>query len=197
MKTTVKILTASLLLVLSFSAYGQSRLGVTAGYISTNNISTSIVHPDTDTENGLYVGVLNQNTLTGGLGLEIGVMYSLLTYKYSIFNKSIHAVNVPLHFSYKYHFSPELAVFAFAGATGTFGISATWKEENNSYSLYSGDYKSLNRLDVKPGIGAGIEFSENYQFRVGYDWGLLNQNAVSGGSELKVNYLHFGFAYIF
>lgn len=197
MKTTVKILTTSLLLLLSLNAFGQSRLGVTAGYISTNNISTSIVHPDTDTENGLYVGVLNQNTLTGGLGLEIGIMYSLVTYKYSFYNKSIHAVNVPLHFSYKYHFSPELAVFAFAGATGTFGISATWKEENNSYSLYKGDNKRLNRLDVKPGIGAGIEFAGNYQFRVGYDWGLLDQNAAAGAQELKVNYLHFGFAYIF
>lgn len=197
MKTTVKILTTSLLLLLSLNAFGQSRLGVTAGYISTNNISTSIVHPDTDTENGLYVGVLNQNTLTGGLGLEIGIMYSLVTYKYSFYNKSIHAVNVPLHFSYKYHFSPELAVFAFAGATGTFGISATWKEENNSYSLYKGDNKRLNRLGVKPGIGAGIEFAGNYQFRVGYDWGLLDQNAAAGAQELKVNYLHFGFAYIF
>ncbi len=199
MKTTVKILAASLLLLVSLNLSGQSRFGATAGYLSTRNISSSIVHPDTDTENGLYIGVLNETTLTGGLGVEVGVVYALLNYKYSFYQKTIHAVHVPIHLTYKYFFSPELAVFGFAGVTGTVGVSATWKEQNNSYSLYSGDYKQLNRLDIKPGIGAGIEFAQNYQLRVGYDWGMLNQRATAGSesSPLKVNYFHVGFAYMF
>lgn len=199
MKTIVKILAADLLFLLSLNISGQSRFGATAGYLSTRNISTSIVHPDTDSENGLYVGLLNENPLAGGLGLETGLLYSLLNYKYSYFQKSLHAIHVPIHLSYKYFFSPDLAAFALAGVTGTVGIFATWKEQSNSYSLYTGDKKQLNRLDIKPGIGAGIEFTGNYQLRVGYDWGMLNQRSSSGSgsAELKVNYFHFGFSYMF
>ena len=87
----------------------------------------------------------------------------------------------------------EFGFFALAGPTFALGLSATNKENGATLDLFE-DY--LKRFDIKLGIGAGVCYNDLIEFRVGYDWSLLNISQVSSTTG-HLNYLHIGLAYKF
>ena len=64
-------------------------------------------------------------------------------------------------------------------------------------SEYFNRGNGYSRFDVLLGIGAGIDLSEIFRFKVGYDWGLLNRYSNDTGATRHRNRLTVGVAYLF
>ena len=102
-------------------------------------------------------------------------------------------LNVPFRAKYKVNITDQFGIFGYGGPVASFGLAANNKKGNVSYSLY-GDDGIINRVDLKLGIGAGIELSQKIVFRVGYDWGLFNMSKINN-VKMKINWFHVGVAY--
>ena len=127
------------------------------------------------------------------LGIEGGVIYSWFMDKKEGIKENIHLLNVPVKAKYSFPLSNEFGFFALAGPTLSLGLSATDKKDGQSLDLYD---ENLKRFDIKLGIGAGVCFNDIIEFRLGYDWGLLNQSQNSNVTG-HIHYLHIGLAYKF
>lgn len=193
-----KIITLAAVLfaaMISANSFAQIRWSATAGFgqgtLSEKSGGVTVSDPD----NGLFVGVLGEMPIqeVENLGIEAGLVYSWFTDKTDGVKENFHALNLPVKAKYSFPLSNEFGFFALAGPTFALGLSATNKDNGATLDLFE-DY--LKRFDIKLGIGAGVCYNDLIEFRVGYDWSLLNISQVSGRTS-HLNYLHIGLAYKF
>lgn len=170
----------------------------------TNRLEVGYINPSqygknfsTTYFNGISVGLTTELKLKNNLSLLTGVLYNLVysdklqEYPSSTYANNIsygHYLNVPVHLLYTYPLTKDLKLFGFTGLTVNYGLllkQNTVSTYNNSvYGITSGYtdlYQSnLNRLDLKIGVGGGIQFKK-YQLKAGYNWGVLNINKLDTG----------------
>ena len=142
--------------------------------------------------NGISIGLTTELKLKNNLSLLTGVLYNLVysdklqKYPSSTFANYIsygHYLNVPVHLLYSYPITKNLKLFGFTGLTLNYGlllkqnIVSTYNVPVFGItSAYTDLYQSdLNRLDLKVGVGGGVEYKQ-YQLKAGYNWGVLNIN---------------------
>ncbi|MBP3796017.1 MAG: PorT family protein [Bacteroidales bacterium] len=193
-----KIITLAAVLfaaMISVNSFAQIRWSATAGFgqgtLSEKSGGVTVSDPD----NGLFVGVLGEMPIqeVENLGIEAGLVYSWFTDKTDGVKENFHALNLPVKAKYCFPLNNEFGFFALAGPTLSLGLSATDKKDGQSLDLYD---QNLKRFDIKLGIGAGVCFNDIIEFRLGYDWGLLNQSQNSNVTG-HIHYLHIGLAYKF
>lgn len=195
MKKIITLAAVVFAAMISVNSFAQVRWSATAGFtqgtlaLKTGGVTTS------DPDNGLYAGVLCETPIQGveNLNLEAGVIYSWLMDKTDGVKENFHAINVPVKAKYSFPLNNDFGFFALAGPTVAVGLSATNKKDGSTLDLYD---SFLKRFDIKLGIGAGVCYNDLIEFRVGYDWGLLNISQVSGTTG-HIHYLHIGLAYKF
>ena len=191
-----KVITLAVVLfaaMISVNSFAQVRWSATAGFIQGTMNTKTNGGTFSDPDNGFYAGVLCETPLQGveNLNLEAGAIYFWLMDKVDGVKQNYHAINVPVKAKYGFALSDEFSFFALAGPTFALGLSATAKENGTTINLFDEDFK---RFDIKVGIGAGVCYNDLIEFRMGYDWGLLNQ---SQKSTSHIHYLHIGLAYKF
>ena len=195
MKKIITLAAVVFAAMFSANSFAQIRWSATAGFgqgtlsVKSGGVTTS------DTDNGLFVGVLGEMPIqeVENLGIEAGLVYSWFTDKTEGIKQNFHALNLPVKAKYSFPLSNEFGFFALAGPTLSLGLSATDKKDGQSLDLYD---QNLKRFDIKLGIGAGVCFNDIIEFRLGYDWGLLNQSQNSNVTG-HIHYLHIGLAYKF
>ena len=193
-----KIITLAAVLfaaMISANSFAQIRWSATAGFGQAHLAFKAGGVTVSGTDNGIYAGVLGEMPLEGvqNLGIEGGVIYSWFMDKKEGIKENIHLLNVPVKAKYSFPLSNEFGFFALAGPTFALGLSATNKDNGATLDLFE---NYLKRFDIKLGIGAGVCYNDLIEFRVGYDWSLLNISQVSGRTG-HLNYLHIGLAYKF
>lgn len=197
MKITTKIAVAIIASLTSFCAFAQNQWYITAGYLNSDNKASAAIGGTTLTTNngGFYVGAGYEAPVNqiDNFYLEGQFLYSYLGDKNGDVTESIHMLNIPFRAKYKVYITDQFGVFGYGGPVASFGLAANDKVGNISYSLY-GDDGIINRVDLKLGIGGGIELSHRISFRVGYDWGLFNMSKI-GDAKMHINWFHVGVAY--
>lgn len=187
-----------LVLALAFlSLNANAQYSIQAGYLKSDNIAKAAIGGTSVTTNnsGFYVGLNAAWPIARieNLYYEGGILYSYLGDKNGDVTENIHLLNFPLHLKYQYDVTPQIGIFGFAGPTASIGLAAHDKDSSTSVSLY-GDNGILNRVDLKLGIGGGLEFSKKLAVRIGYDWGLFNMSKIEN-VKMNLNYFHVGIAY--
>ncbi len=193
-----KIITLAAVLfaaMISVNSFAQIRWSATAGFGQGTLSEKSGGVTVSDTDNGIYAGILGEIPIQGvqNLGIEAGLVYSWFTDKTEGVKQNFHALNLPVKAKYCFPLNNEFGFFALAGPTFALGLSATNKENGATLDLFE---NYLKRFDIKLGIGAGVCYNDMIELRLGYDWGLLNISQVSGITG-HLNYLHIGLAYKF
>lgn len=193
-----KIITLAAVLfaaMISANSFAQIRWSATAGFGQGTLSEKSGGVTVSDTDNGIYAGILGEIPIQGvqNLGIEAGLVYSWFTDKTEGVKENFHALNLPVKAKYCFPLNNEFGFFALAGPTFALGLSATNKDNGATLDLFE---NYLKRFDIKLGIGAGVCYNDLIEFRVGYDWSLLNISQVSGRTS-HLNYLHIGLAYKF
>ena len=193
-----KIITLAAVLfaaMISANSFAQIRWSATAGFGQGTLSEKSGGVTVSDTDNGIYAGILGEIPIQGvqNLGIEAGLVYSWFTDKTEGVKQNFHALNLPVKAKYCFPLNNEFGFFALAGPTFALGLSATNKDNGVTLDLFE---NYLKRFDIKLGIGAGVCYNDLIEFRVGYDWSLLNISQVSGRTS-HLNYLHIGLAYKF
>ena len=195
MKKIITLAAVVFAAMFSANSFAQIRWSATAGFGQGTLSEKSGGVTVSDTDNGIYAGILGEMPIqeVENLGIEAGLVYSWFTDKTEGIKQNFHALNLPVKAKYSFPLSNEFGFFALAGPTLSLGLSATDKKDGQSLDLYDQD---LKRFDIKLGIGAGVCFNDVIEFRLGYDWGLLNQSQNSNVTG-HIHYLHIGLAYKF
>lgn len=197
MKTILRTVSIFAALIMSVNAYSQNQWYVTAGYLNSDNKASASSGGITVTTNdrGFYAGAGLEAPVYGidNFYLDGALLYSYLGDKDGDMTENMHMLNIPLRAKYKIYLSETFGIFGYGGPVASFGLAANNKSGNLSYSLYGSD-GILNRVDVKLGIGAGIELSQKIVFKIGYDWGLFNMSSVNG-VKMHLNILNIGVSY--
>ncbi|MBP8944714.1 MAG: PorT family protein [Paludibacteraceae bacterium] len=182
----VKFLLASLAIIAASSLNAQG-FGVQAGY---SNSTTFIGEGDTLSNlNGFHVGPIAELRIQGPFSLRYGLFYNYQTGT-KTFNliktkmtTTFHSVDIPVHLAFTIPTGSPVGVFVFGGPSFNVGISKKTTIKVDSKSLEPIDYYKTDdngdsrqsRFDIQMGVGAGIKL-QNLQFRLSYDWGLLDTN---------------------
>ena len=195
MKKIITLMAILFAAMISANSFAQIRWSATAGFGQGTLSEKSGGVTVSDTDNGIYAGILGEMPIQGveNLGIEAGLIYSWFTDKTEGVKQNFHALNLPVKAKYSFPLSNEFGFFALAGPTFALGLSATNKDNGATLDLFE---NYLKRFDIKLGIGAGVCYNDLIEFRVGYDWSLLNISQVSGRTG-HLNYLHIGLAYKF
>lgn len=191
------ITTIIIALLVSLNAFAQNQWNITAGYLHSDIKTSAATGGSTLTTNinGFYVGAGYEAPVNqiDNFYLEGQFLYSYLGDKNGDVTENIHMLNVPFRAKYKIYITDQFGIFGYSGPVTSFGLAANDKQGNTSYSLY-GDDGIINRVDLKLGIGAGIELSRKIVFRVGYDWGLFNMSKIDN-VKMHINWFCFGVVY--
>ena len=195
MKKIITLMAILFAAMISANSFAQIRWSATAGFGQGTLSEKSGGVTVSDTDNGIYAGILGEMPIqeVENLGIEAGLVYSWFTDKTEGVKQNFHALNLPVKAKYCFPLNNEFGFFALAGPTLSLGLSATDKKDGQSLDLYD---ENLKRFDIKLGIGAGFSYNDKLELRLGYDWGLLNQSQVSG-TTASISYLHIGLAYKF
>ena len=195
MKKIITLAAVVFAAMISANSFAQIRWSATAGFGQGTLSEKSGGVTVSDTDNGIYAGILGEIPIQGvqNLGIEAGLVYSWFTDKTEGVKQNFHALNLPVKAKYCFPLSNEFGFFALAGPTFALGLSATNKDNGATLDLFE---NYLKRFDIKLGIGAGFSYNDKLELRFGYDWGLLNQSQVSG-TTASISYLHIGLAYKF
>ena len=173
MKKAIKILFVAAAMLLGTQAFGQ--ITFTAGYqqLSYQEDDLSVNY------NGFYAGAMKAFNITDVFYFEPGLLFDMA------FNDgdNISYLRIPLHVGAGMALGNGFDLFANAGPGFSIGLFGT----NDPF-----DY--LNRFDVNLGLEAGLRINSKYEFRFGYDWGLLK---VTDEGKAHKNIIHVGLAYCF
>lgn len=198
--TMKKVLVFAIALFMAFSASAQivssssrsvlknnstSSFKITAGYQQSSFTYEGLsISP-----NGFYAGLLYEVKSADYLMFGTGLLIDYSSKKIDILRSDISMatsyIRVPIHLGVNFDTGNGLEIFAKAGPGISFGVYG--KDD-----LF-GD-NGLKRFDIQLGLEAGVRFLSKYEFRLGYDWGLLDQ---SENAKLHRNILHLGLAYCF
>ena len=138
----------------------------------------------------------------GNLGVQPGLRFSYAGVHDSaellgVLTKSSWAetyLEVPVFVKYSQDFR-ALGFFAFAGPVFSCGLSSQSKTSVNDTSteinVYEGD-PEYARCDLKLGVGVGVTGLDNFNVKVGYNFGMLNRYT---GSLRDLSY-HTGVFYV-
>jgi hypothetical protein len=206
MKTIVKKLSLSILVVILFSSYTFAQLGVKGGVSFANQKWTvSGTSVTLDSKLGFHFGLINDMLLSGSFYIEPGVFFAQKGFKLSSSDSNgqgevtltLNYIDVPVIFIYKINAGNNLKINLATGPVFCYGIGGTGKSSLGSGDIQFGsgaddDYKPL---DIDMSIGGGIEFS-NIQFCVAYNIGLSNISNVDG-ITMKNNVLNLSLAVLF
>ena len=187
-------------------AYSQSYVGVNVGYaqpITRLNLPVmgkeSVLNPTT--YNGMKVGVVYDVTLIKGLGVSMGLNYTMggnatewksksssIKYPQERSHGWYHQLEIPVDWQYKFQIAKDTWLTLYTGPTLQCGLSLQKKNyvndgktvemnaKNPTDNLYDADDTgvfALKRLNVTWGVGAGFQY-ERYFLRGGYDFGIIN-----------------------
>jgi hypothetical protein len=187
-------------------AYSQSYVGVNVGYaqpITRLNLPVmgkeSVLNPTT--YNGMKVGVVYDVTLIKGLGVSMGLNYTVggnatewksksssIKYPQERSRGWYHQLEIPVDWQYKFQIAKDTWLMLYTGPTLQCGLSLQKKNyvndgktvemnaKNPTDNLYDADDTgvfALKRLNVTWGVGAGFQY-ERYFLRGGYDFGIIN-----------------------
>ena len=173
MKKTLKLFVLAAAMLFGTQAFGQ--VTVTAGYqqpsYSAEGFSWNL--------NGFYAGVMTQFQMTDMLYFEPGLLFDFGAKD----GDSVSYLRLPLHLGAGFALGNGFELFANAGpgvAIGLFG-------SNDFFD----DHK---RFDINLGLEGGLRINDRYEFRIGYDWGLLKQ---ADYSKIHRGIMHVGLAYRF
>ena len=183
-------------------AYSQSYVGVNVGYahpITRLNLPVmgkeSVLNPTT--YNGMKVGVVYDVTLIKGLGVSMGLNYTMggnatdwksksssIKYPQERSRGWYHQLEIPVDWQYKFEIAKKTWLVLYTGPTLQCGLSFNQKTHkqiqpdgdidisvNNKYDAEN--VNALKRINVTWGIGAGLQY-ERYFIRGGYDFGIIN-----------------------
>ena len=187
-------------------AYSQSYVGVNVGYaqpITRLNLPVmgkeSVLNPTT--YNGMKVGVVYDVTLIKGLGVSMGLNYTMggnatewksksssIKYPQERSHGWYHQLEIPVDWQYKFQIAKDTWLTLYTGPTLQCGLSLQKKNyvndgktvemnaKNPTDNLYDAEDTgvfALKRLNVTWGVGAGFQY-ERYFLRGGYDFGIIN-----------------------
>ena len=187
-------------------AYSQSYVGVNVGYaqpITRLNLPVmgkeSVLNPTI--YNGMKVGVVYDVTLIKGLGVSMGLNYTVggnatewksksssIKYPQERSHGWYHQLEIPVDWQYKFQIAKDTWLMLYTGPTLQCGLSLQKKNyvndgktvemnvKNPTDNLYDADDTgvfALKRLNVTWGVGAGFQY-ERYFLRGGYDFGIIN-----------------------
>lgn len=187
-------------------AYSQSYVGVNVGYaqpITRLNLPVmgkeSVLNPTT--YNGMKVGVVYDVTLIKGLGVSMGLNYTMggnatewksksssIKYPQERSHGWYHQLEIPVDWQYKFQIAKDTWLMLYTGPTLQCGLSLQKKNyvndgktvemnaKNPTDNLYDAEDTgvfALKRLNVTWGVGAGFQY-ERYFLRGGYDFGIIN-----------------------
>ena len=196
--------------VLSAPVFAQVIPG--AGYLSSTFTSGNNISP----MSGFYVGASVPMDINGvkGLAFVPGIYGSFVSSSSSsnvlggLISESkkgsIIDLNIPAYFMYTMGLSGGARLFAYAGPSVQFGLTAPTHSEStvpilgtgkSDGDLYSGN-SGLNRVNVLVGGGLGFGISK-FSVNVGYDYGLMNAYRGSGDTVINRANLHVGLGYSF
>lgn len=182
-------------MLLTFGAFAQEQWYVTAGYLHGNSINKAA--NVSAASNGFYAGVGSEVPIATNFFViaEIEYAFQGTNDNTTGVKESMHMINVPLRFRYKFPINQMFSVFAQAGVMTSIGLAAKGTQGGISVDYY-GENGILNRLDSKLGIGGGVEISKKIAIDAGYDWGMFNMSKINNGN-MKIHFLHVGVAYLF
>ncbi len=125
-----KIITLAAVLfaaMISANSFAQIRWSATAGFGQGTLSEKSGGVTVSDTDNGIYAGILGEIPIQGiqNLGIEAGLVYSWFTDKTEGVKQNFHALNLPVKAKYCFPLNNEFGFFALAGPTFALGLSAT------------------------------------------------------------------------
>ena len=187
-------------------AYSQSYVGVNVGYaqpITRLNLPVmgkeSVLNPTT--YNGMKVGVVYDVTLIKGLGVSMGLNYTMggnatewksksssIKYPQERSHGWYHQLEIPVDWQYKFQIAKDTWLMLYTGPTLQCGLSLQKKNyvndgktvemnaKNPTDNLYDAEDTgvfAVKRLNVTSGVGAGFQY-ERYFLRGGYDFGIIN-----------------------
>lgn len=187
-------------------AYSQSYVGVNVGYaqsITRLNLPVmgkeSVLNPTI--YNGMKVGVVYDVTLIKGLGVSMGLNYTMggnatewksksssIKYPQERSRGWYHQLEIPVDWQYKFQIAKDTWLMLYTGPTLQCGLSLQKKNyvndgktvemnaKNPTDNLYDAEDTgvfALKRLNVTWGVGAGFQY-ERYFLRGGYDFGIIN-----------------------
>lgn len=187
-------------------AYSQSYVGVNVGYaqpITRLNLPVmgkeSVLNPTT--YNGMKVGIVYDVTLIKGLGVSMGLNYTMggnatewksksssIKYPQERSHGWYHQLEIPVDWQYKFQIAKDTWLMLYTGPTLQCGLSLQKKNyvndgktvemnaKNPTDNLYDAEDTgvfALKRLNVTWGVGAGFQY-ERYFLRGGYDFGIIN-----------------------
>ncbi len=197
MKSLFRITAAVIAVLVSVNAFSQNQWNVVGGYLRSDNKASAATGGVTVTtnDNGFYIGAGYETAVKQieNFYLEGAFLYSYLGCKNGDVTENMHMLNIPFRAKYKVAVTDQFSIFSYGGPVASFGLAANNKQGNVSASLY-GDDGILNRVDLKLGLGVGVELSQKLIFRFGYDWGLFNMSKVDN-VDMKLNLFHIGVAY--
>ena len=173
MKKALKTLVVAAAMLIGTQAFGQ--ITFTFGYeqpsYSGDEISWNY--------NGFYTGILTQFNISDVVYFEPGLLFDMAFKD----GDNISYLRLPLHIGAGMALGNGFDLFATAGPGLSVGLFGT----DDPFDYY-------NRFDVNFGLEAGIRLNSKYEFRFGYDWGLLK---AIDDTKVHRNIIHAGLAYCF
>lgn len=154
--------------LLTLGALGVSAQGLNFGVRAGLNVSSITDTDDAKYKPGFNAGVFGQYMFSGveGFGLEAGLQYSMLGYKYdsSILDKTISAsyIQLPIQALYKFSVGQNLYLYPSAGVYLGYGVGGT-----DDY------FDGAEEFDFGLKGGVNLQF-EKIIIGVGYEYGLTS-----------------------
>lgn len=195
-----------------FAAEASAQIGLGLGYNLFNSMQREDGQKYGNELNGLYVEATYDfyflEKLWGNLGVQPGLRFSYAGSQDSaemlgVLTKSSWAetyLDIPVFVKYSQEFS-NLGFFAFAGPVFSCGLTSNSKTSVNDVStkinVYEGD-PEYSRFDLKLGVGIGVTGLDNFNVKVGYNFGMINRYT---GSLRDLTYrtgvFYVGIGYVF
>ena len=225
MKNLNKFMLIALLAFVSSNAYAQ--FGVQFGYVympSNGNLELGTWNEFSGTtrNHGVSAGISYDFRIRGYLGMQTGLFYTFAGGTHNEHQREIEHFNIrgtqtttsryqflelPVRVTYNFPIMPDLSFFFFGGPSFSYALRGHSESRitgatrqvvlgtyNNIYEDF-GDRVSPFELRLGGGLGA---FYRNFQIKIGYDHGILNQfGGTTRRFNLRRNQFAVSFGYVF
>jgi hypothetical protein len=172
-----------------FATEASEQIGVGLGYNLSHSVQKEAGQKNGNELNGFYLEATYDinflEKLWGNLGIQPGLRFSYAGVHDSaellgVLTKSSWAetyLDIPVFVKYSQDFR-VWDFFVFAGPVFSCGLSSqsktSVKDISTEINVYEGD-PEYGRFDLKFGVGVGVTGLDNYNVKVGYNFGMLNR----------------------
>lgn len=186
MKKIYCILAAAVAIL--FATEARAQIGIGVGYNLINNVNDVFGVQTTEVFNGFYVeasydiNILEKSW--GKLGVQPALRLSHAGVRESdtssgittITSENVTYLDLPVFVKYSYEFN-TLNLSAFAGPILSCGLSSVTEASAGDVTTKINNYEDdgYGRFDLKLGIGISTAFDDQYEVKVGYNFGMLNR----------------------